>query len=115
MLDRLGFRVEPFGPAALAVTAAPRGVTAAAAEAAVRDLLSGEGEGGGEGRDALEAAARRAACAAAVKARSALVGSEVAELLRRLEGLRNPSHCPHGRPLLVRLSRREIEALFHRA
>jgi DNA mismatch repair protein MutL len=115
VLDRLGFRVEPFGPAALAVTAAPRGLTAAAAEAAVRDLLSGEGEGGGEGRDGLEAAARRAACAAAVKARSALVGSEVAELLRRLEGLRNPSHCPHGRPLLVRLSRREIEALFHRA
>ena len=59
--------------------------------------------------------ARRAACAAAVKARAALEPSEVAALLEQLEGLRHPTHCPHGRPLLLRLTRREVEGMFHRA
>jgi DNA mismatch repair protein MutL len=71
-------------------------------------------EAAGELDTAFRGLAARAACAAAVKARSRLDVSEVRELLQRLSNLENPTHCPHGRPLLVRLSRARVEGLFHR-
>jgi DNA mismatch repair protein MutL len=119
-LAALGFRTEAFGPSAVAVTEAPAGFSPEAARAAVRDLL-GPDAAGREAPEAgvpvsrAEALARRAACAAAVKARAALEPSEVAALLERLEPLRHPTHCPHGRPLLLRLTRRDLEGMFHRA
>ncbi len=115
-IESLGFRVEPFGSSALAVTEAPGGLDPGAVESVVRDLLGAAAaeDVALEGEARREALARRAACAAAVKARQALDASEAEELLRRLGGLRNPSHCPHGRPLVVRLDRRGLEALFHR-
>ncbi|MDW7709517.1 MAG: DNA mismatch repair endonuclease MutL [Deferrisomatales bacterium] len=118
-LAALGFRTEAFGPAAVAVREAPAGLPVEAVEAAVRDLLGAEaaawgGVPGFEEGGRREALARRAACAAAVKARACLDPSEVGELLARLETLRHPTHCPHGRPLLVRLTRRQVEGMFHR-
>ncbi|MHB8765002.1 MAG: DNA mismatch repair endonuclease MutL [Deferrisomatales bacterium] len=115
-LEALGFRVETFGPTALAVAEVPAGFPEAAAEAAVRALLAAED--GDEEESSLsqrrEGAARRVACAGAVKARRALVASEVEELLSRLDGLRHPGHCPHGRPLMIRLARTEVASMFHR-
>jgi DNA mismatch repair protein MutL len=115
-LEALGFVVEPFGPSTLVLRSAPAVVSPGAAESAVRDLLGADDiPGTGTERwERVEVSARRAACSAAVKARAALVSSEVRELLRRLEGLRNPTHCPHGRPLLARLSVKDLEGLFHR-
>jgi len=110
-LSALGFRVEPFGDTALAVTETPADLPAAAAEAVVRDILGADPAEVAEGHDAL---ARRAACAAAVKARRALDASEAEALLRALSAARHPSHCPHGRPLAVRLGRKELEGMFHR-
>ncbi|GAB6063121.1 DNA mismatch repair endonuclease MutL [Deferrisoma palaeochoriense] len=111
LLESLGFRVEPFGEAALAVTETPADLPAGAAEAVVRDLLAAGAEVAAEGRDAV---ARRAACAAAVKARRALEASEAHALLSALGRCRHPTHCPHGRPLVVRLGRKELEGMFHR-
>ncbi|MDF1554891.1 MAG: DNA mismatch repair endonuclease MutL [Deferrisomatales bacterium] len=112
----LGFEVERFGSASLKVASVPVGLEAGAVEPVVRDLLAAAElvEPGEDLARRLDAAAKRAACAAAVKARARLEPSEVAALLRDLEGLRNPTHCPHGRPLLCRLPRGEIEARFHR-
>jgi DNA mismatch repair protein MutL len=115
-LQALGLQVEVFGPTTLVLRSAPAVLAPGAAEAAVRDLLGGDdlpGEAGGP-RERSEAAARRAACSAAVKARAALLPSEVEVLTQRLAGLRNPTHCPHGRPVLLRLSRRDLEGMFHR-
>ncbi len=110
-LETLGFGVEPFGDTALAVTEAPADLPAAAVEAVVRDILGAGPAALAEGHDAL---ARRAACAAAVKARSALDASEAEALVRSLAAARHPSHCPHGRPLVIRLGRKELEGMFHR-
>ncbi|MBI5015647.1 MAG: DNA mismatch repair endonuclease MutL [Deltaproteobacteria bacterium] len=115
-LESLGFRVEHFGGRSVAVTEAPAGLPPAAVEAVVRDLLGAEdlvGAGAGPA-DRRHAAAARAACSGAVKARSALLASEASELLARLGRLRHPTHCPHGRPLFVRMTREELERMFHR-
>jgi len=115
VLEALGLCVEPFGSKALAITEGPAGMPPGALEALVRDVLSGEPpEGGHPGQGAVEAWARRAACAAAVKAGRVLHPEEVAALLGRLGRLRHPGHCPHGRPLVVRLGRRELGEMFRR-
>ncbi len=117
VLERLGFGVSAVGETALAITEVPAALSGGGAEAAVRDLLSAEEEdlaAGGDPERALEHAARRAACSAAVKARRALDRSEAEALVSRLEALDNPGHCPHGRPLMVRLGRSDLEGMFHR-
>lgn len=54
------------------------------------------------------------ACKAAVKAHDILSYDEMCELLKQLQGLRDPYHCPHGRPVILRLSRKDIEKMFRR-
>jgi DNA mismatch repair protein MutL len=114
-LDSLGFRAEPFGQLSLAVTEAPADVPSTAAEAMFREMLQPEDplpEGAPLSR--REALAARAACSGAVKARKALVASEVEALLRRLDELPVSASCPHGRPTALRLSRADLERMFHR-
>ncbi len=115
-LEGLGFAVELFGPTSLAVTEAPSPLGPAQVETVVRDLLAAdelETEGAGP-RERVEVLARRAACSGAVKARAALDRTEAEALVGRLEKLTHPTHCPHGRPLILRLSRGELETMFRR-
>ncbi|HZK42075.1 MAG TPA: DNA mismatch repair protein MutL, partial [Clostridia bacterium] len=54
------------------------------------------------------------ACKAAVKAHDRLSDDEIIILIKRLVQLTNPFHCPHGRPVALRLSREDIEKRFGR-
>ncbi|HBP37360.1 MAG TPA: DNA mismatch repair endonuclease MutL [Clostridiales bacterium] len=54
------------------------------------------------------------ACKAAVKAHDRLDAGEIDQLLQDLSALENPYQCPHGRPVIIRLSRRELEKRFRR-
>lgn len=115
ILAEIGLKVEPFGPRSASITQAPAGFSSAQLAEMVKDILSQEAPEAKSGvSDLREAAAARAACSAAVKARSTMTGSEVGELLERLGQLDNPTHCPHGRPLVLKLTRERLEGLFHR-
>ena len=48
-------------------------------------------------------------CKAAVKGNSRLSRKEVEELLLELLKLDNPYHCPHGRPTIIAMTKRELE------
>lgn len=80
---------------------------------AVADDL--EGLAPGEG---IEAALRRTAatmaCHAAVKANDPLTREKMQYLLDELRATAHSSVCPHGRPVVLRLTRREIERSFER-
>ncbi len=65
------------------------------------------------GRDA-EAAIAKAACKAAVKAGDHLSQEEVSSLFEQLKTCKDPFHCPHGRPTMIRLSQAELEKKFGR-
>ena len=54
------------------------------------------------------------ACKAAVKANDRLDAAEIDQLLRDLAAAENPFSCPHGRPTIIKMTKREIEALFKR-
>ena len=54
------------------------------------------------------------ACKAAVKGHDHLHEEEISKLLEDLSLLKNPYHCPHGRPILIKLSQKELEKEFKR-
>ncbi|MBB6216697.1 DNA mismatch repair protein MutL [Anaerosolibacter carboniphilus] len=54
------------------------------------------------------------ACKEAIKAKDKLDTIEMHELLKQLEDLENPYTCPHGRPIIVSISKYEIEKKFKR-
>ena len=58
--------------------------------------------------------AARAACRAAVKAHEPLTREAQEELLRQLRACRQGTLCPHGRPTMVELPRKELERRFGR-
>ena len=115
-LDRLGFEVEGFGGGSVRVTAIPALLDAAEADRAVRALaedLDGFDRGGSVDA-ALKLAAATTACHAAVKANQPLTFEKMVHLL---EGLRRTAYsqvCPHGRPVVLRLDRRDLERSFER-
>ena len=53
-------------------------------------------------------------CKAAVKGHMKLSVSEVDALIGELLTLENPYHCPHGRPTIIAMSKRELEKKFKR-
>ncbi|TGK42134.1 DNA mismatch repair endonuclease MutL [Leptospira andrefontaineae] len=58
--------------------------------------------------------AKCVACRSAVKKGDQLSDHLIAEMLNRLSYCENPSRCPHGRPTLVKLTREDLERMFHR-
>lgn len=115
-LARLGFEAEPFGGTSLRVDAVPALLDLAEAEATVRALaddLDGLEKGSRAG-EAIRRMAATMACHAAVKANDPLTLDKMRYILAELERTSYSSVCPHGRPVVLRLTRREIEKNFQR-
>jgi DNA mismatch repair protein MutL len=115
-LDRFGLEIEEFGGDSVRLTAVPAILDPAACEAAVR-ALAGDLEGLDRGsgvQDALRRIAATMACHAAVKANYPLTMEKMRFILEELRRTAYSSVCPHGRPVVLRLSRREIEKNFQR-
>lgn len=111
-LAAVGLVAEPFGEGTLLVRALPAGLEGADPAAAVAELLERMDDPLHGGVPAARLAL--AACRAAVKAGQALDPEDAAALLRQLAGCRDPFHCPHGRPTLLRLGWSELERHFGR-
>ena len=65
-------------------------------------------------QDALKRIAALTACHAAVKANMALTYEKMTHILEELRETAYSTVCPHGRPVMLRLTRREIEKNFQR-
>ncbi len=115
-LDRFGLEIEEFGGDSLRLSAVPALLQPAECEAAVRALAEDlEGlDRGSRVEDALRKVAATMACHAAVKANYPLTLEKMRYLLEELRRTAYSSVCPHGRPVVLRLSRREIEKNFQR-
>jgi len=115
-LERFGLEIEEFGGDSVRLSAVPAILDPAACEAAVR-ALAGDLEGLDRGsgvQDALRRIAATMACHAAVKANYPLTMEKMRFILEELRRTAYSSVCPHGRPVVLRLSRREIEKNFQR-
>ena len=115
-LDRFGLEIEEFGGDSLRLSAVPAILDAAECEATVRALAEDlEGLDTSSGVEvALRRIAATMACHAAVKANYPLTMEKMRFILEELRRTSYSSVCPHGRPVVLRLSRREIERNFQR-
>jgi DNA mismatch repair protein MutL len=115
-LGRLGFDLEDFGGTSLRVAAVPAILDWGRSEEALRAVagdLDGLAPGAGV-EEALRRMAATMACHAAVKANDPLTREKMQYLLDELRRTAHSSVCPHGRPVVLRLTRREIERNFER-
>jgi DNA mismatch repair protein MutL len=115
-LDRLGFEVEEFGGDDVKVTAFPALLRREECDAALRALaedLEGLDKGAGV-HEAIKRLAATMACHAAVKANYPLTGEKMLHILEELRRTAYSTICPHGRPVMLRLTRREVERNFQR-
>lgn len=113
-LGRLGFVVEPFGQASFLVREIPVALEMLRSspkdvEAIIEELVQEIQEEDWENR-----ALASIACRAALKANYQLERREMLSLVQRLKETANPYTCPHGRPVLLELSRKEVEKNFAR-
>jgi DNA mismatch repair protein MutL len=115
-LDRFGFEIEEFGGDSLRVSSAPALLSAEESEAALRALAT-DLEGLDKGTrvdEALRRIAATTACHAAVKANDRLTMEKMVHILDELRQTAYSTVCPHGRPVMLRLTRREVERNFRR-
>jgi len=115
-LAELGLEVEPFGPAAVLVRAAPALLGAVDVTGLVRDLADDLAAWGRAVtlKERLDAVAATMACHGSVRAGRVLALAEMNALLREMEVTPHSGQCNHGRPTWVRLARTDIEKLFGR-
>lgn len=111
-----GFEVEPMGPRSVAIQAIPAGVTGTDAEKLLTEILDGiERENAAISIETLQAKiAASTACHAAIKINMPLDQVKMEWLLGALAKTDCPMSCPHGRPVVLRYSVKEIERAFHR-
>jgi DNA mismatch repair protein MutL len=114
-LERLGFAFEGFGGSAVVLRAIPallEGDEPKRLVEAVVDELAGPRAG----EPALDRALAFVACRAAVKANTPLGTEEMERLVADLGATTTPYFCPHGRPIVSRVSmsdiRRELKRLW---
>ena len=111
-----GFEVEPMGPRSVAIQAVPAGIAPGDAEKLLTEILDGiERENAAISIDTLQAKiAASTACHAAIKVNMPLDQQKMEWLLGELAKTEAPMSCPHGRPIVLRYSVREIERAFKR-
>jgi DNA mismatch repair protein MutL len=115
-LSANGFEVEPMGPRSVAIQAVPAGIAAGDAEKLLTEILDGiERENAAISIETLQAKiAASTACHAAIKVNMPLDQTKMEWLLGALAKTDCPMSCPHGRPVVLRYSVKEIERAFHR-
>jgi DNA mismatch repair protein MutL len=118
LLAGLGFEVEPFGARGVVVRALPELLADKSPARVISELLGELTEDGGRGgevvNDRLDHLLATMACHSVVRAGDVLSEREVRALLESMDGIDYRAHCPHGRPVLLRLSIGEIERRFGR-
>jgi DNA mismatch repair protein MutL len=115
-LEQFGYEIESFGASAIKVTAVPAILDVADSAKALLALahdLEGLDRGAGI-QAAVQRIAATTACHAAVKANYPLSYEKMTHILEELRATAYSTVCPHGRPVMLRLSRREIEKNFER-
>ncbi len=113
--EKLGFVIEPFGGNAYTISAVPGNLYGLDAKSLCMELM--DDLGSISQKDAPEMITEKLAqmsCKAAVKGNHHLSMAEIEQLMDDLLALENPYFCPHGRPVIIAMTKYEIEKKFKR-
>ena len=115
LLDELGFEVDEFGENTVLLRQIPMDLSpedaAEAAEALAADLLNGRHDSKDTVRDEI---LHTVACKAAIKAGWHTDEAELLALVKQVMAREDLKYCPHGRPICVTLSKKQLEKQFKR-
>lgn len=112
----IGFEMESFGNDSYAIRAIPDNLFGIAKKELFIEMLDSITEGihSSVAPDLIAEKIASMSCKAAVKGNSRLSAVEVEVLIGELLTLDNPYHCPHGRPTIIAMTKRELEKKFKR-
>ena len=113
---QLGFEIEEFGGEAYAVRAVPANLFGIAKKELLLEMLDALSDGLNTSMtpDLIDEKVASMSCKAAVKGNNRLSAREVDTLIGELLLVDNLYHCPHGRPTIIAMSKRELEKKFKR-
>ena len=111
---RLGFDVEEFGINTIALRGVPLVFGKPNMEKLFFDVLDNIKEDIKSSYDLNTDKIAKIACSNAIKGGDKISNIEIRELLNQLLKVKNPYTCPHGRPVIIKMSRRELEKEFSR-
>lgn len=114
-LENLGFTIEYFGGKEYAVSSIPADMYNIDGKELIISFIDDLVEDASilTSELIIEKAASMS-CKAAIKGNHVMSHIEAEAMLNRLSGLSNPFHCPHGRPVIIAMSKNEIEKKFKR-
>ncbi len=115
-LEELGFGVMKLSGRTVAIKSIPTDVPAAEVRNLLAEMLDTveRGKRGGAKTSIRDDIAASLACKAAIKINMKLTPEKMRWLIDRLLVTSSPTTCPHGRPVVLRLTMRDIERGFHR-
>ena len=113
---RIGFEIEPFGGEEYAVRAVPDNLFSIAKKELLMEMIDDLADGISTSMtpELIDEKVASMSCKAAVKGNSRLSAQEVDALIGELLTLDNPYHCPHGRPTIIAMTKKELEKKFKR-
>ena len=113
---KIGFEFEEFGQKSYAVRAVPDNLFSVAKKEILMEMIDSLSDeiSRNLSPDIIDEKIASMSCKAAVKGKMKLSAAEVQTLIGELLTLNNPYHCPHGRPTIIAMSRRELEKKFKR-
>ncbi|WP_066718255.1 DNA mismatch repair endonuclease MutL [Clostridium sp. Marseille-P299] len=114
-LKRLGFEIEHFGGKEYSVSALPADMYGIAGERLLIEFIDDLVEEAPTGTpDIILEKIASMSCKAAVKGNHTMSVMEAEALIEQLLTLDNPFHCPHGRPIIISMTKYELEKKFKR-
>lgn len=112
--ESLGFLVEPFGDRSMILRGVPFVFGAPDSRSLFLDILDQLEESKPSSYETKLERIMKLACTSAIKAGDSVAEIEAKALLNQLEECENPYTCPHGRPTVIEMTRKELEKMFLR-
>lgn len=109
-----GFEIEEFGHNTVRISMIPVSLDLSDAASSVTEMISVLGAGREKISALRDKALYTVACKAALKAGQKLSESEQKELIKNVLALSGQATCPHGRPVILKLTKHQIEKQFKR-
>lgn len=114
LLSEIGFECERFGPGTIILRSAPLGTELLNPVEGLKSVVDMLDKVSLTSEQGISDMFYSMACKAAVKAHDKLKPDEISTLITRLKESGRNTHCPHGRPLSIKVSKYEIEKWFKR-
>ena len=114
-MEKLGFKVKSKGDNKVEIESVPSGMRVGDEGKALKNIIDHYREYGTKETDIQEKLAASYACKSAIKTGDNLEQQEMRSLVDRLFATENPQFCPHGRPIIVNLTLKDLDKRFERS